>query len=253
LCLKVKPLQRSHLVPAAMYKYILDPTKKNDNPVVVGRKVTATTSKQVVDYLLCASCEDLFNKNGERWMLKQVWNGKRFPLLDRLNVAHPYYFFRDVLVFSGSAVGIDADSLGYFALSVLWRAAVHVWNTPFGGKTTLLALGAHEEPIRKYLLGELPFPDDVVIMVHVCTDRASRGSFYMPSSVQANPIPSFGFQTLGILFRIFVGSTIPKNIRAFCCVKSEKELIFQRDCEEKTIEAFGQLMATSRPANGMKD
>jgi len=75
-------------------------------------RLTTTTSKQVVDYLLGSSCEDLFNKNGERWMLKQVWNGKRFPLLDRLNVAHPYYFCRDVLVFSGSAVGIDADSLG---------------------------------------------------------------------------------------------------------------------------------------------
>jgi hypothetical protein len=253
LCLKVKPLLRSHLLPAAMYKYILDPKKKNDNPVVVGRKITATTSKQVVEYLLCASCEDLFNRNGERWMLKQVWNGRSFPLLDRLNLAHPHHVFPDVIDFSGLAVGIDTDSLGYFALSVLWRAAVRIWNTPFGGKTTLLELGVFEEPIRKFLLGESPFPDEIVVMVHVCTDRASHGSFYMPSRVQANPIPSFGFQTLGILFRIFVGNTIPENIRAFCCVKSEKKLIFQRDCSVKTIEAFRQLMATSRPAKNMKN
>ena len=70
-------------------------------------RIHGTTKRQ-----LGSSCEDLFNKNGERRILKQVWNGKRFPLLDRLNAVHPYYFCRDVLVFSGSAVGIDADSLG---------------------------------------------------------------------------------------------------------------------------------------------
>jgi hypothetical protein len=251
LCLKTRPLLRSHLIPAAMYKYLLDPKKKNDNPVVVGRKVTATTSKQVVDYLLCSSCEDLFNKRGESWMLKQVWNGKQFPLLDRLNVAHPYCTFSEVVAFSGSAVGIDTDSLGYFALSILWRAAVHVWNTPFGGKTTLLDLGPVEKPIREFLLGEQPFPDDVAIMVHICTDSSSRGSFHVPSRVQANPIPSFGFQTLGVMFRIYVGNIIPGNIRALCCVTSDNKLIFLRDCSEKTIEAFGQLMRTSRPAKGM--
>src|SRR5438034_546836 len=105
-------------MPAAMYKCVLDRSRKNPNPVVVGRKVTATTSRQVTAYVLCAGCEDLFNKNGERWMLKQVWNGKQFPLRDRLNVAMPHYKFNNALAFSGKAVGIDTEKLGYFALSV---------------------------------------------------------------------------------------------------------------------------------------
>ena len=89
LCLATKDLQNSHFIPAAMYKYVRDPdpTKKNRNPVLVTAKATTTTSKQVSDYVLCAGYEDLFNKNGENWMLKQVWNGKRFPLGDRLRVA----------------------------------------------------------------------------------------------------------------------------------------------------------------------
>ena len=252
LCLNARPLQKSHLIPAAMYKYLLDPKKKNDNPVVVGRNITATSSRQVSHHLLCSGCEDLFNKNGERWMLKQVWNGKTFPLRDRLAVALHLHAFPSVHVYSGASAGIDTDKLGYFALSVIWRAAVRTWNTPFGGTTRLLNLGNLEDPIRMFLLGQGPFPSDIVVMVHVCTDRESIGSFYMPSAVRGNPVPSFGFQTLGILFRIFVGRTIPPAVREFCCVRSTRRLLFQRDCSEKTREAFRQLMATSRPAKGLQ-
>ena len=48
---------------------------------------------ELCDYIQSATCEELFNKNGENWMLKQVWNGKRFPLRDRLNVALQHYTF----------------------------------------------------------------------------------------------------------------------------------------------------------------
>jgi len=164
LCLLAKDLQDSHLIPAAMYKYIRSPSKRNPNPVVVGRKVTATTSKQVTDYLLCAECEDLFNKNGENGTLKWVWNGKRFPLGDRLAVAHQHYTFSNFLAFSGSAMGVNTDELGYFALSVIWRATVHQWDTSFGGKTRLLSLGAVEGPVRQYLHGDAAFPVDVVVL-----------------------------------------------------------------------------------------
>jgi hypothetical protein len=228
-------------MPAAMYRYILDPTVRNDNPVAVERRFARTTSKQVADYLLCASCEDLFNKNGEHWILRQVWNGRRFPLLDRLSVAVPHYSFPDVLAFSGTSVGVDTDKLGYFALSVLWRAAVHIWKTPFGGKTTQLDLGPSEEPIRRYLLGQLQLPNDIVVMVHVCTDRESRGSFYLPCRVVGSSIPSFGFMALGLFVRIYIGPTIPPTIREFCCVNSEKRLIFQRNCVEKIMDAFQRL------------
>jgi hypothetical protein len=70
LCLQSKQLQDSHLVPRAMYNYVRTPTQRNPNPVVVGRNITATTSKQVSDYVLCSDCEQLFNRNGENWMLR---------------------------------------------------------------------------------------------------------------------------------------------------------------------------------------
>jgi hypothetical protein len=229
-----------------MYRYIRQMNKKNPNPMVVGRNASGTTSKQVTDYVLCAECEDLFNKNGEKWMLSQIWNGKRFPLRERLNVAMPAYYLTGAVAFSGTAVGIDVGKLGYFALSVLWRGAVHIWNTPFGSKTNIINLGSEEEPIRKFLLGDEPFPQNVVVMAHVCTDIYSTQSFFVPSPVSGTPFTSFSFLTLGILFRIFVGSNIPVAFRDFCCVKSGRRLIFQRDCSEKTIDSFAQLKATSK-------
>jgi|SRR5580704_2158229 hypothetical protein len=250
LCLQTKDLQDSHLIPRAMYKYVRTPAKKNPNPVVVGRRVTATTSKQVSDYVLCSDCEQLFNRNGENWMLRQVWNGKRFPLLERLSLAHQDYTFREALVFSGSAVGIDTDKLAYFALSVVWRAAVHRWATPLGGLTQPVQLGAAEEPTRRFLLGQSMFPPAVTVMATVCTDAGSAGSFYMPSRVSGSPGTCFVVLTLGVHFLVYL-EPIPPVIREFCCVKSTRRLIFLRNCESKTLEAFAQLLDTSRPASGL--
>lgn len=251
LCLQTKDLQNSHLIPAAMYKYIRNASKRNPNPVAVGRDVTATTSKQVTDYVLCAGCEDRINNNGEREILKWVWNGKRFPLGDRLAVAHPYYTFTDFIAFSGTAVGVDTEKLAYFALSVIWRAAVHQWDLWFGGKTTVLNLGGLEEPIRQFLHGDSDLPADIAIIVTACTDSASIGSFYTPSRVQNIIGTAFGLHTLGIHFMANVGSDIPAGLRQACCVRSGRHLIFQRNCESKTVEAFVELMKTSKTARGL--
>ncbi len=250
LCLETKNLRDSHLIPRAMYTYVRTPTQKNPNPVVVGRKVTATTSKQVSDYVLCSDCEQLFNRNGESWMLRQVWNGTRFPLLERLELSHQDYTFQEALVFSGSAVGLDIEKLGYFGLSVVWRAAVHRWVTPFGGLTQPIGLGTAEDPIRRFLLGQSPFPPEVTVMATVCTDKGSAGSFYMPCKVSGVPGTGFGMLTLGVHFLVYL-EPIPPEIREFCCMKSTRRLIFLRNCEPKTLEAFGHLMATSKPAGGL--
>jgi len=183
-------------------------------------------------------------------MLRQVWNGTRFPLLERLELSHQDYTFQEALVFSGSAVGLDIEKLGYFGLSVVWRAAVHRWVTPFGGLTQPIGLGTAEDPIRRFLLGQSPFPPEVTVMATVCTDKGSAGSFYMPCKVSGVPGTGFGMLTLGVHFLVYL-EPIPPEIREFCCMKSTRRLIFLRNCEPKTLEAFGHLMATSKPAGGL--
>jgi len=66
----------------------------------------------VKDFLLCAKCEDLFNKNGENEILKWVWNGKSFPLGDRLAVAvRCPSIHRSPRRFRGTSIGVDTENL----------------------------------------------------------------------------------------------------------------------------------------------
>ena len=245
LCLRMKELQDSHFIPRAMYKYLRTASEKNPNPVVVGRTRAATTSKQLKDHLLCAECEDLFNKNGENEILKWVWNGKHFPLGDRLSVAVPLYTDPVTARFSGTSISVDTGKLAYFALSVIWRAAIHEWDLPFDGKTTLLNLGAVEEPIRKYLLGTAGFPSEVVVVATACTDSLSIQSFFIPSRVIGYPGTCFAVLALGIYFRVLIGSDIPPEIREICCAMSKARPIFQRECGQKTSGALAQIIANS--------
>jgi hypothetical protein len=241
----MEELQDSHLIPRAMYKYLRTTSDINPNPVVVGRTGAVTTSKQVKDYLLCANCEDLFNKNGENEILKWVWNGKRYPLGDRLAVAVPVSLNPSVTPsFSGTSIGVDTEKLAYFALSVIWRAAVHEWNMPFGGKTKLLNLGATEEPIRKYLVRTAGFPSDAVVVATACTDPLSIQSFSVPSQVIGHQGTCFAILALGIYFRVLIGSDIPPESREICCAMSKARLIFQRDCSQKTSAALAQIMTS---------
>ncbi len=258
LCLQSKPLQDSHLIPAAMYDIIrrenIRSGWENPSPIAIGKTVTSHTSQQVTDYVLCADCEDLFNKKGERWMIQQVWNGTSFLLLDRLNLAHPQYPFRDALVFSGTSVGIDVDKLGYFALSVFWRAGVHVWNVGFGQKSTKLDLGTSEEPLRLFLLGQGPLPQNLVLVSTVCIDPQSMGTFMTPGRRQGKFFPNvsaFGVTTLGVHFMLFLGP-LPASFQDLCCLQSASRHVFLRDCQNNTLDAYKGLMASSKVARNVQ-
>jgi hypothetical protein len=61
---------------------------------------------------------------------------------------------------------------------VLWRSSLSRW-TIGSAETTTVDLGLHQETLRKYLHGEAPFPDGVVI-VTLCTDFESQGFFFLP-------------------------------------------------------------------------
>jgi len=249
LCLNPRELQKSHLLPAALYRMTLDPRDKNPNPVLTTRKVAVRTSKQLRDYVFCRECEQRFNDCGERCLISQVDNGRDFPLLNKLNVAMAFTSGPLLAAFSGTAVGVDTEKLAYFVLSVLWRASVHKWRIL--GQTTSVSLGPFEDPIRKYLLGESGFPCGVVAVVTVCTDFASKGSFFVPCLVSQNQFTTYSLLTRGIYFRVLMGSNLPAGIRELCCASSSRKPIFKASCEEKTLGAFAHLISTAKITQGL--
>jgi hypothetical protein len=252
LCRKLRPLKKSHFLSAGLWKGPRDPRLKNPNPVAMTRTVSKTSSKQMRALLLCEECEDRLNKNGERYVLDwlaptQVINGG-FPLLERMAVAIARSETPHLITYSGADIGIDTEKFAYFALSILWRASVHRWQLPDGSFASQILLDNHAEPIRRYLLTEVPFPNHVAVVLIVCSDRESRSCLFSPSLRGETPVRTYSFLALGVFFDILIGPNLPDDSRELlCCFNSKEKRIFRRDCSNRTFRAFTSLAATSRP------
>ena len=73
LCLQVRDLQNSHLMPAALYKKSRTQGAANPNPMQVTERGSIQTSRQMRNYVLCRDCEQLFSKRGENYAMAQVF------------------------------------------------------------------------------------------------------------------------------------------------------------------------------------
>lgn len=240
LCQQIKDLRNSHFMPSSLYKATRNPAAANPNPTLISSRGTIQTSKQITDFLLCADCEELFSKNGEQYVMTQVDRGGKFPLLQTLQRTPPTkvvagFNWYDIL----TAPTIDRAKLGYFALSVFWRAAVHRWKEP--NSSLSINLGPYEEVLRKYLLGVSGFPANVVLMFIVCTDVASQDSFHVPSRGLKKEDTTYTFQARGVNFFMTVGKQIPEAMRKNCGVTSQDKWIVSRSCEDKLVQATQRL------------
>lgn len=238
-------------MPAALYAMTREHGARISHPIMVTRATSVPTSRQIWAYLLCRECEHRFNVGGEQYAMTLVHNGTDFPLLERLNVALPLQEISTLAMYSGPAVGIDVEQLAYFALSVFWRASVYRWRGPHGG-TIWNSLGAHEEPIRRYLLGETRFPADVIVSVTACSDYGSQGGFYTPCEVRGHEVTGFGMLARGIHFRLFVGPDIPQQMRRACCISSPRQVIVRGSCHRISVHAFAHLHETTRPSRALR-
>src|SRR5277367_373103 len=66
LCLREGvSIQRSHFLPAGVYRILRDDQAKNPNPWLLTEKAAYQTSWQMKAWLLCRDCEQLLSKKGE--------------------------------------------------------------------------------------------------------------------------------------------------------------------------------------------
>jgi hypothetical protein len=209
------------------------------------------------DALLCGECEKRLNKNGEAYVLGQMCHRERFPLLERLRVALNFELTARPGVYSGPQVGVDTKKLAYFALSVVWRAAVHKWRVPFEKELYSIDIGEFEKPIAKFLLENKDFPADVAIIVTVCTDRESQLMAFKPTVASSRaPLPAssvvIGFLACGIHFWVLLGPPVPPHLKNLCCFSSKRQLIFMRDIQGYSIRARDSLAATTRLSRSLQ-
>ncbi len=195
-----------------MYKTLLSvKQQKNRHPLTFGYGFYNQTAAQTRDYLLCESCEQRFQQNGERWVLANCYRaGKIFPLREILEQTPPYYADKDILIYAASRIPeIDTRSLEYFAMSMFWRAGAHSWR--FGERRISINLGPYTESIRTFLLDQTPFPDHMTLAVMVGIEDLMIEWALNPISHNEDGFHSHMFTIPGITFSLTVGGRIPNE------------------------------------------
>jgi hypothetical protein len=255
LCLVEKPLCDSHLMPQGFYYRVLG-EEDNPHPVVVTERGSRESSLQVRGHVFCKDCEERFDRRGENYALRMVALRERFPLLEELESVKPSFAQKEWRAYNQrDTPGIDRDALTYFALSVFWRASVHTWRSADkGGEPVRIDLGdQNNEVLRRYLLDEGPIPTTMTLFFVVCTDRFSKGSFYLPSlSNKVGFQWNYGFAACGYFFSLMVGKGQGPERTSICFIHSLGRLICVRDGEAKLVEGYSSLIARQPPEKRWK-
>ena len=206
---------------------------------------------------MCSQCEARLNENGERWVLRNGYRGEgSFRLQQSLQQALPLMGGRELVVYAAAHIAsIQVHQLLHFACSVIWRAAVHDWRWE-NHELKRLDLGErYEEELRRFLLGEQPFPSNAVLWVSVSklSQPELAKAMVFPYGGREDGYHLYQFAIPGLRFHMFLGNCIPPLIRRMCTFRSPENLIYFTDrVDEEILSDFGKLNATSKLSSKLK-
>lgn len=232
LCLSDnQELQKSHFVSRKLYYSGGKPLE-----FVMGSEVGFKPAELAAP-LLCRRCEERFSRRGEEEVLKHVkpkYVLKRMPLSNLMAVAWSRDSDPTATRFDARDFNIDTEKFAYFALSVVWRRAVHEWNKDI----PRWELGRFAEIMRRYLADEdAPFPQHTVVIVMVCSDQSPRRTWSVPHEARDNlGCLDFAFDVRGIRFRVMMGQ-VPAAYRSMN-IKAPYCPILYADCQRRQDEAW---------------
>lgn len=250
LCLEERPLVRSHLLPRGVYDYVRPP---DSNPIVISRELVIQSSRQIQDYLLCAPCDNLLSRRGESWVL---------PLLARVDGA---FLFSDILheqapdlvdgdtrvYFATKNPKIDVPKLVHFALGIFWKASVHPWRG--NRKQNLISLGRYGEPVRLYLLGQGPFPQNMSLTAAVLSQPVTLIAANIPYRGSTREYHNFLFYVSGLYFGLYVGKGISAASRSGCFVANPNHPIIESEFETTLRRVTREVTVNAHVTKSLRD
>ncbi len=241
LCLFEEDLQSSHLIPKAVYKKSRSGNPKKPHPLVLNVKGSRQSSYQVMDYVFCHDCELLLSQQGEDYVMRMIHQNNRFPFLELLNSFGPGLDVGEFRFYSGDMTpGIDRKQIAYFAVSVFWRAAVHIWRQQDGKTGSIYLTQEEKESLRRYLLGNTDFPEKAALLTYVCSDALSQRMFWMPGENEKTNDRVFLLGVRGITFFFGIGDSVPILLTRYCMMNSPGRWITVRNCSHpRTIWTLG--------------
>jgi hypothetical protein len=240
-------LRESHFIPAGVYKILRDDVEKNPHPWVLTDRSAVQTSRQMTASLLCGDCEQLFSRNGERWVLGNCLkrNGT-FPLRTLVASQTPVASSPETQVYYAAAIpDVNIPALSYFALSIFWRGSVHAWRQ----RTVHYDLGPFQEKFRQYLVGATSFPTDCALLVALRSGKDIDRLTYPPIGSRRDGHHVYKFPMPGLGFSIAVGRNIPQNIRDYCLVNGPGNPIIVTNMIEDSLKQDAAKLFAQRAAN----
>jgi len=202
LCLQQSLLCKSHLLPAALYRFVRAIGAKNPNPRIFTPEFDGQGPEQWKAYLLCEECEKRFSVQGEEWVMRHCCRSTsgNFLLRDILRSGTPVATAEETRTFAASQFSdVQTEKLIYFALSVYWRASAYRWQLR-GMAAEPLKLGPWAEQIRLYLLGRASLPKNLAMSVWVSDAKEPWLTFHLPFTTGRREhylsIPGIGFHLM---------------------------------------------------------
>lgn len=259
LCLQKKELQNSHLLPAALYKQLREPSAGSDpNPVIVMRHGKFPSSKQISSPFLCADCELRFSAHGENYVVTQCAerNGS-FKLRELLQGASPLFAddMDQIAIYDvQQLLNTKVDHFLYFTASVFWRASSHRWKMG-GAQIDQISLGArYQEEFRSYLLGQTDFPQNARVWIHVSSEtRIPPALITVPTTARLDKVHRHKFCIPGILFILFLGSDVSKKADEFALNGSKRQIMWLCSWENDSyFNGFLQRVQTATPRGRLR-
>jgi hypothetical protein len=235
------------MLPAALYRLLRSQTIKPSDPLLITDKVTLTSSRQPSAYLLCVQCEDRFRTGGEEWMMQRCYRGgAKFLLRDSVLGSQLLDDGEMGRLYSvKESQDVSVEHLAFFAASVFWRASIHNWR--FGPRIERIFLGPYQESLRRYLLGQEPFPLNAAIWVWVSNyDKPSRAISF-PHSLRTWDCYAHVFDIPGVRFTMLVGKVLPEIGHRLCILQGSEKIILVSSAPDDILASdVGKMSQTTR-------
>jgi hypothetical protein len=255
LCGLEKLLCDSHLLPSALYGFF---RSQGRDPVVVSSKVVRRSSRQTTTFLLCEECEDKLNHGGETWLIPLLATiDEKFPLYDMISRVPPDFDELEIKAYALSRnPEIPFEKIVHFAAGMFWKASVHSWEA--GKIEPLIDLGPYGEALRAYLMAEAPFPAAMALGVLIVPSPVKMISAHLPMELPKSTFRKYCMYVPGIDFRLFVGKTIPAELKRTCIQHNVLHPIVvsadtQIDIAKSMVEALSERRQSRKLAEWFRD
>ena len=133
----------------------------------------------------------------------------------------------------------------------MWRASV--------SRVGKVKLGPYEEPLRRFLLFEIPFPDQCILTLNAFDlDDAETAGISLhnqcPNTQKGEGYHLHEFVVCGMIFRLFVGRLPPRYVKTLDIVRNSPPLIVINSplsmTTQKTAIQYAASMISQKQKNG---